>query len=85
MITEELKQEIIDDYTSILDGTNPLLSMPYDNIEEYISGLWWDLIDEIDNIRDSFGIDKKTEPTAAAHAVENIIRRTLTEYYYNKV
>lgn len=86
MIKEQVKQEIITDYTRylLLNDVDPLLIIPSIEIDAYISGLWWDLVDEIDNLKDDFGINKNMETMQAAHIAEKLIERTLKEYYLNK-
>lgn len=83
MITEQVKQGIIEDYEENLGDIDKNLVFHNEEIENYISGIWWDLLDSMDYIREDFNINPDMDTTQAAHIAEKIIRRTLEDYYFN--
>ena len=48
-----------------------------ENIELYISTLWYDLMDDIELNREIFGIDQAVEDYDAAKLIENMIENIL--------
>ena len=74
-MNEELKRDIIKSYKEYLEGE--LLEDSKENIELYISTLWYDLMDDIELNREIFGIDQSVEAYDAAKMIENIIREIL--------
>lgn len=71
----ELKRNIIKAYKEYLDGE--LLEDSKENIELYISTLWYDLMDDIELNREIFGIDQAVEDYDAAKMIEKIIEDVL--------
>ena len=74
-MNEELKRDIIKSYNEYLDGE--LLEDSKENIELYISTLWYDLMDDIELNREMFGINKDIDDYDAAKMIENIIKEIL--------
>ena len=74
-MNEELKRDIIKSYKEYLDGE--LLEDSKENIELYISTLWYDLMDDIELNREMFGVDQAIEDYDAAKMIENMIREIL--------
>lgn len=72
---EELKRDVIKSYEEYLDGE--LLEDSKENIELYISTLWYDLIDDIEINREMFRIDKNIEDYDAAKMIEDMIKEIL--------
>lgn len=72
---EELKRDVIKAYEEYLDGE--LLEDSKENIELYISTLWYDLMDDIELNREIFGIDQAVEDYDSAKMIENRIREIL--------
>ena len=72
-----LKEEIIKAYIEYLEGE--LLEDSKENIELYISTLWYDLMDDIELNREIFGIDQAVEDSDAAKMIDNIIEKVLTK------
>ena len=76
-MNEELKKDIIKSYKEYLEGE--LLEDSKENIELYISTLWYDLMDDIELNRETFGIDQAVEDYDAAKMIENLIEKVLTK------
>ena len=76
-MNEELKKDVIKAYKEYLDGE--LLEDSKENIELYISTLWYDLMDDIELNREIFGIDQAVEDYEAAEMIENIIEKVLED------
>lgn len=74
-MNEELKRNIIKSYKEYLDGE--LLEDSKENIELYISTLWYDLMDDIELNREMFGVNKDIDDYDAAKMIENIIKEIL--------
>ena len=74
-MNEELKKDVIKAYKEYLDGE--LLEDSKENIELYISTLWYDLMDDIELNREMFGINKDIDDYDAAKMIENIIKEIL--------
>ena len=74
-MSEELKRDIIKSYKEYIEGE--LLEDSKENIELYISTLWYDLMDDIELNREMFGIDQAIEDYDAAKIIENRIREIL--------
>ena len=74
-MNEELKRDIIKSYKEYLEGE--LLEDSKENIELYISTLWYDLMDDIELNREMFGVDQAIEDYDAAKMIENMIREIL--------
>ena len=72
---EELKRDVIKSYEEYLDGE--LLEDSKENIELYISTLWYDLMDDIELNREMFGIDQSEDDYDAAKMIESMIRDIL--------
>ena len=72
---EELKRDVINAYEEYLD--EELLEDSKENIELYISTLWYDLIDDIEINREMFRIDKNIDDYDAAKMIEDIIKEIL--------
>ena len=71
----DLKEEIIKAYMEYLEGE--LLEDTLENIDLYISTLWYDLMDDIELNREMFGINKDIDDYDAAKMIENIIKEIL--------
>lgn len=74
-MNEELKRDIIKSYKEYLEGE--LLEDSKENIELYISTLWYDLMDDIELNREIFGIDQAVEDYDAVKMIEKIIEDVL--------
>ena len=75
MRNKELDEIIINNYKEYLD--EELLEDSKENIELYISTLWYDLMDDIELNREMFGIDQAIEDYDAAKLIENMIENIL--------
>ena len=74
-MNEELKKDVIKAYKEYLDVE--LLEDSKENIELYISTLWYDLMDDIELNREIFGIDQAVEDYDAVKMIEKIIEDVL--------
>ena len=74
-MNEELKRDIIKSYKEYLEGE--LLEDSKENIELYISTLWYDLMDDIELNKELFGINQELEDYDAGKKIENIINEVL--------
>ena len=74
-MNEELKENIINAYKEYLDGE--LLEDSKENIELYISTLWYDLMDDIELNKEIFGIDQAIDDYDAAKMIEKLIENAL--------
>ena len=74
-MNEELKRDIIKSYKEYLEGE--LLEDSKENIELYISTLWYDLMDDIELNKELFGITQELEDYDAGKIIENIINEVL--------
>ena len=74
---KELKEIIIKDCNKWLDEQQ--LSNNIKNIETYITGLYYDLADDIEVIRDDFFVPKDLTDMSAIIYIENYIERILKE------
>ena len=74
---KELKEIIIKDCNKWLDEQQ--LSNNIKNIETYISGLYYDLADDIEVIRDDFFVPKDLTDMSAIIYIENYIEKILKE------
>ena len=75
MKNTDLKEEIIKAYMEYLEGE--LLEDTLENIDLYISTLWYDLIDDIEINREMFSIDKNVDDYIAAKTIEKMIKEVL--------
>ena len=75
MEDKELKEIIIKNYNEYLDGE--LLEDSVESIKQYVSTLWYDLIDDIELNREMFKINKDIDDYDAAEIIENIIEEVL--------
>ena len=71
----DLKEETIKAYLEYLDGED-LEDIP-ENIDLYISTLWYDLIDDIELNREMFNINKNIDDYDAAEIIEDMIKEIL--------
>ena len=71
----DLKEEIIKAYMEYLEGED--LEDTPENVDLYISTLWYDLIDEIEINREMFRINKNIDDYDAAEIIENMIKEIL--------
>ena len=74
---KELKEIIIKDCNKWLDEQQ--LSNNIKNIETYITGLYYDLADDIEVIRDDFFVPKDLTDMSAIIYIENYIEKILKE------
>ena len=74
---KELKEIIIKDCNKWLDEQQ--LSNNIKNIETYITGLYYDLADDIEIIRDDFIVPKDLTDMSAIIYIENYIEKILKE------
>ena len=75
MENEELNELIINNYLEYLDGE--LLDDNTENIDLYISTLWYDLIDDIELNKEMFGIEQDVDDYEAAQMIEEKIKEIL--------
>ena len=74
-MNDELKDASINNYLEYLEGED--LEDTPENVDLYISTLWYDLIDEIEINREMFRIDKNIDDYDAAEMIEDIIKEIL--------
>ena len=74
-MNDELKEATINNYLEYLEGED--LEDTPENVDLYISTLWYDLIDEIEINREMFRIDKNIDDYDAAEMIEDIIKEIL--------
>ena len=75
MENKELNEMIINAYNEYLDGE--LLEDSVESIEQYVSTLYYDLLDDIEINRDLFGIDQSIDDCDAVEIIENYIEKVL--------
>ena len=75
MKNEELNELIINNYLEYLDGE--LLDDNIENIDLYISTLWYDLIDDIELNKEMFRIEQNIDDYKAAKMIEKRIQEIL--------
>lgn len=75
MENKELNEMIINAYNEYLDGE--LLEDSVESIEQYVSTLYYDLLDDIEINRDLFGIDQSIDDCAAVEMIEDYIEKVL--------
>lgn len=75
MENEELNELIINNYLEYLDGE--LLDDNTENIDLYISTLWYDLIDDIELNKEMFRIEQNIDDYKAAKMIEKRIQEIL--------
>ena len=71
----DLREETIKAYLEYLEGED--LEDTPENIDLYISTLWYDLIDDIELNREMFNINKNIDDYDAAEIIENMIKEIL--------
>ena len=74
-MNDELKELTINNYLEYLEGED--LEDTPENVDLYISTLWYDLIDEIEINREMFHIDKNIDDYDAAEIIEDMIKEIL--------
>ena len=74
-MNDELKEATINNYLEYLEGED--LEDTPENVDLYISTLWYDLIDEIEINREMFRINKNIDDYDAAEMIEDIIKEIL--------
>lgn len=75
MKNNELKELTIKNYMEYLDEED--LEDNIESINQYISTLWYDLIDEIEVNKEIFGIDHEVDDCEAGNMIEDIIKEIL--------
>ena len=75
MENKELNEMIINTYKKYLDGE--LLEDSFESIEQYVSTLYYDLLDDIEMNRDLFGIDQSIDDCDAVKIIEDYIEEVL--------
>ena len=75
MENKELKEITIKNYMEYLDEED--LEDNIESINQYISTLWYDLIDEIEINKEMFGIDHEVDNCEAGEMIENMIKEIL--------
>ena len=75
MEEEKLEELIIKNYKEYLD--NELLEDTFENIERYISTLYYELLDDIELNKDLFGIEQEMEDYEAIDRIEKYIENIL--------
>ena len=75
MENKELNEMIINSYKEYLDGE--LLEDSIENIEQYVSTLYYDLLDDIVINKDLFGIDQSIDDCDAVKMIEDYIEKVL--------
>ena len=71
----DLREKTIKAYLEYLEGED--LEDTPENIDLYISTLWYDLIDDIELNREMFNINKNIDDYDAAEIIENMIKEIL--------
>ena len=74
-MNEELKRDIIKSYKEYLNGE--LLEDSIKSIEQYVSTLYYDLLDDIEINKDLFGIDQSIDDCDAVEIIEDYIEKVL--------
>lgn len=72
MIEDEV---VINAYLKYLEGE--LLEDNSENIDLYISTLWYDLMDDIELHKEIFGIEQEVDDYEAAKMIEDMIKEIL--------
>ena len=75
-----MKQIILIDYV-FWRVENELFENTEETIKQYISGLYYDLCDNIDRERESFGVPKDLDNVQAIEYIENEIEKMLVKEY----
>ena len=75
MENKELNEMIINAYKEYLDGE--LLEDSIESIEQYVSTLYYDLLDDIEINKDLFGIDQAIDDCDAVKMIEDYIEKVL--------
>lgn len=75
MEDKELKEITIKNYMEYLDEED--LEDNIESINQYISTLWYDLIDEIDINKEMFGIEPEVDDCEAGEMIEDMIKEIL--------
>lgn len=75
MEKKELDDMIIKAYEEYLDGE--LLEDSVVSIEQYVSTLYYDVLDDIELNKEMFGIDQGVEDVDAVKLIEEYIEKTL--------
>ena len=75
MENKELNEMIINAYKEYLDGE--LLEDSIKSIEQYVSTLYYDLLDDIEINKDLFGIDQSIDDCDAVKMIEDYIEKVL--------
>ena len=75
MNNKELDEMIIKAYKEYLDGE--LLEDSNENIEQYVSTLYYDVLDDIEINKELFGIDQAVEDVEAVKMIEEYTEKVL--------
>ena len=75
MEDKELKKITIKNYMEYLDEED--LEDNIESIDQYISTLWYDLIDEIEINKEMFGIELEVDDYEAGEMIENMTKEIL--------
>lgn len=75
MNNKELDEMIIKAYKEYLDGE--LLEDSNESMEQYVSTLYYDVLDDIEINKDLFGIDQAVEDVEAVKIIEEYIEKIL--------
>lgn len=78
-MNEKLKEVTIKNYLDYLKGED--LEDTLENVDLYVSTLWYDLIDDIEINREIFHIDKNIDDYDAAEIIEDNIKEILINKY----
>lgn len=79
MSEKELIELIIKSYMEYIDGE--LLEDNYESIEQYVSTLYYDLLDDIEINKELFGIEQDIDDYEAIKMIEEKISEVLINRY----
>ena len=75
---EDFETLVLKDYKRFLEDQE--LPNNSDSINTYISGLYWDLIDDLENNCKTFNIPKELDGIQAIHCIEQQIKAILLKF-----
>lgn len=77
MVNKDLKKIVIESYMEYLK--NELLEDSNENVEQYVSTLYYDILDDIVLNKELFGIEQEISDTEAVNLIEQYIEKILKE------
>ena len=77
MVNKDLKKIVIESYMEYLK--NELLEDSNENVEQYVSTLYYDILDDIVLNKELFGIEQEISDIEAVNLIEQYIEKILKE------